>query len=1029
MSGFNLSAWALKHRSIVIYLMAISVVAGILAFKGLGRAEDPTFVIKTMVVQAAWPGATLEETFKQVTERLERKLQEAPQLDYLESYTKPGTTTVFVHLKGSATADEVPDIWYHVRKSVADIRHTLPQGIVGPFFNDEFGDTFGIIYGFTADGFSQRELRDYVEEARSQLLRVPDVSKIEILGAQDERIFIEFSMQELASLGIDRAAVLQALASQNVVRPSGEIQTGKENISVRVSGAFTSEADIAEVNFVVNGRIIRLADIATIRRGFADPPQPMFRVNGKEAIGLAIAMRDGGDILAMGANIERAMGRILADMPVGVEATLVADQAVTVKSAISEFMESLWQAVAIILAVSFLALGVRAGAIVALAIPLTLAIVFALMQLAHIDMQRISLGALIIALALMVDDAMTTTDATLTRLAAGDDPPTAASFAFKAYAAAMLAGTLVTVAGFVPVGFAASSAGEYTFTLFAVVAIALLVSWIVAVLFAPLLQVLILRAPAKDKIPDPDAPPKGVMGIYRAFLILCLRMRWVTLAVTGVLFVLSVLALPLIPSQFFPSSDRPELLVDLASPQNASIYATQDVAKAFDKVLEGDPDVARWSTYVGRGAIRFYLPLDVQLPNDFFAQSVIVAKDVAARERLRARLEKVLAQDFPQLVSRISPLELGPPVGWPVQYRVSGPDIEKVRAIAFDLAAAMAANPKVETVNYNWIEPARQVTIRVDQDEARLLGLSTAQLAGVLNTVLSGQAVTQVRDDIYLINVVARATDEERVSLASLATLQVPLPGGRTVPLSQIASFDYGQDYPAIWRRDRVPTLTVQSDVRRGVLPESVVTDLTPKIEALRKALPPGYAIAVGGTVEESAASLASVVAVVPVMLLLMFTVLMFELKSFQRLVIVLSVAPLGLIGVVAALLASGRPLGFVAILGVLALIGMITKNAVILIGQIEADRAAGKNVWDAVVTASSMRFRPIMLTAVSTVLGMIPIAPTVFWGPMAFAIMGGLLVGTLLTLIFLPALYVAWFGPDTGPERAAAPEPAAHPA
>ncbi|MBB6307074.1 efflux RND transporter permease subunit [Xanthobacter tagetidis] len=1021
-AGFNLSAWALRHRSIIIYLMAISVVAGVMAFRNLGRAEDPTFVIKTMVVQANWPGATLEETFKQVTERLERKLQEVPKLDYLESYTKPGQTTIFVHLQGAATAAEVPDIWYHVRKSVGDIRHTLPQGIVGPFFNDEFGDTFGIIYGFTADGFTHRELRDYVEGVRSELLHVPDVSKIEILGAQDERIFIEFSMQELASLGIDRAAVLSALQAQNIVRPSGEIQTGKENISIRVSGAFTSEADVANVNFVANGRLIRLADIATIRRGFADPPQPMFRTNGKPSIGLAIAMRDGGDILAMGKNIDAAMNRQIADLPIGIEAHLVADQAVTVSSAIAEFMESLWQAVAIILVVSFIALGVRAGAIVALAIPLTLAIVFALMQLVHIDMQRISLGALIIALALMVDDAMTTTDATLTRLAAGDDKVTAASYAFKAYAAAMLAGTLVTVAGFVPVGFAASSAGEYTFTLFAVVGIALIVSWFVAVLFAPLLQVLILKAPPKESIPDPDAPPKGVMGIYRGFLVLCLRLRWATIAVTLALFVLSVLALPLIPRQFFPSSDRPELLVDLASPQNASIYASESVAEAFDALLAKDPDVKRWSTYVGRGAIRFYLPLDVQLPNDFFAQTVIVAQDVAARDRLRAKLEKALAQDFPQLVARIAPLELGPPVGWPVQYRVSGPDIEKVRALAFELAAVMASNPEAETVNYAWIEPARQVRIEVDQDEARLLGLSTAQLAGVLNTVLSGQAVTQVRDDIYLVNVVARATDEERVSLESLATLQVPLPSGRAVPLSQIATFAYDQDYPAIWRRDRVPTLTVQADVRQGVLPESVVEKLEPKIDALRKTLPPGYRIDVGGTVEESAASLASVVAVVPVMLLLMFTVLMFELKSFQRIIIVLSVAPLGLIGVVGALLLSGRPLGFVAILGVLALIGMITKNAVILIGQIEADRAAGKNVWDAVIAASSVRFRPIMLTAVSTVLGMIPIAPTVFWGPMAFAIMGGLLVGTLLTLIFLPALYVAWFGPKTGPERAAAP-------
>ncbi|MFS8037500.1 efflux RND transporter permease subunit [Xanthobacter sp. AM11] len=1019
MSGFNLSAWALKHRSVIIYLMAVSVVAGILAFRNLGRGEDPTFVIKTMVVQASWPGATIEETFRQVTERIERTLQETPKLDYLESYTKAGVTTIFVHLKGSATGAEVPDIWYHVRKSVGDMRHTLPQGVVGPGFNDEFGDTFGIIYGFTADGFTHRELHDHVEEVRSELLHVPDVSKIEILGAQDERIFIEFSMMELASLGIDRAAVLAALQSQNIVRPSGEIQTSKENLAVRVTGAFSSEDDIANVNFAVGGRLIRLADIATIRRAYADPPQPMFRVNGKPAIGLAIAMRDGGDILAMGGRLAEAMARITADLPIGIEPHLVADQAVTVDNAIGEFMESLWQAVGIILVVSFISLGVRAGAIVALAIPLTLAIVFAIMQIVHIDMQRISLGALIIALALMVDDAMTTTDATLTRLAAGDDKATAASFAFKAYAMAMLAGTLVTVAGFVPVGFAASSAGEYTFSLFAVVTIALLVSWVVAVLFTPLMQVLILKAPAKGAVPDPDAPPTGVLGLYRGLLVACLRMRYLTIAATLGLFVLSVLALPLIPSQFFPSSDRPELLVDLASPQNASIYASESVAEAFDKVLADDPDVERWSTYVGRGAIRFYLPLDVQLPNDFFAQSVIVAKDIAARERLRVKLEKVVAQDFPQLVARISPLELGPPVGWPVQYRVSGPNIEKVRAIAFDLAAVMASSPEARTVNYDWIEPARQIRIKVDQDQARLLGLSTQALAGVLNTVLSGAPVTQVRDDIYLVSVVARATDEERVSLDTLATLQVPLPGGRTVPLSQLATFDYGQDYPVIWRRDRVPSLTVQADVVRGVLPESVVTGLEPKVEALRRTLPAGYSIAVGGTVEESAASLASVVAVVPVMLLIMFSVLMFELKSFQRLVIVLSVAPLGLIGVVAALLVSGRPLGFVAILGVLALIGMITKNAVILLGQIEADRAAGKSVWDAVVTASSMRFRPIMLTAVSTVLGMIPIAPTVFWGPMAFAIMGGLMVGTLLTLIFLPALYVTWFGPQTGPDGA----------
>jgi multidrug efflux pump subunit AcrB len=990
MIGLNLSEWALKHRSLVAYIMIVAVIAGVLSYFRLGRSEDPAFIIKTIVVQAAWPGATVEETLKQVTERLERKLQETPHLDFLRSFTRAGVTTIFVNLQGSASAKEVSDTWYQVRKNVGDIRNTLPAGIVGPGFNDDFGDTFGIIYGFTSDGFTHRELRDHVEDIRSKLLLVPDVSKIELLGAQDEKIFVEFSMKELASLGIDRSALIAALQAQNIVRPAGTIQTGYESLSLRVSGAFLSEQDVANTNFVAGGRVLRLSDIAQIRRDYSDPPQPLFRVNGEPAIGLAIAMREGGDILALGANIKQFM----------------ADQAVTVDGAISEFMTSLLQAIAIILVVSFISLGVRPGLIIALSIPLTLAIVFPIMKMAGIDMQRISLGALIIALALLVDDAMTTTDATLNRLAEGDDKVEAATYAFRTYAFAMLAGTLVTIAGFVPVGFAASSAGEYTFSLFAVVSIALIVSWFVAVIFAPLLGVIILTPPKAAKTADPGR----IFRWYRNFLTFAMRAKWVTIFVSLALFVASFLALPLIPRQFFPSSDRPELLVDLGLPQNASIYASETAAQRLDAALKGDPDVARWSTYVGRGAIRFYLPLNVQLPNNFFTQGVIVAKDVAARERLRLKLEKILADELPSAVSRVYPLELGPPVGWPVQYRVSGPDVDQVRAIALELAQIIATNPKAEKVNFDWTEPARQVRIRVDQDEARLLGLSSQALASVLNTVISGTSVTQVRDDIYLVDVIARATDEQRVSLSTLRTLQVPLPGGRTVPLSQFATFEYEQEYPLIWRRDRVPTLTVQADIVAGALPETVVTSLSPAVETLITTLPPSYNIVVGGTVEESKKSQASVIAVVPVMLLIMFTVLMVELQSFQRLFLVLSVAPLGLIGVVAALLVSGRPLGFVAILGILALLGMITKNAVILIGQIEAERSQGKNAWEAAIDASSSRFRPIMLTAVSTVLGMIPIAPTVFWGPMAFAIMGGLLVATILTLIFLPTLYVAWF-------------------
>jgi multidrug efflux pump subunit AcrB len=1021
MTGFNLSEWALRHRSLVAYLMIVAVAAGLVSYFRLGRNEDPTFVIKTMVVQAAWPGATVEDTLKQVTERLERKLQETPQLDFLRSYTSAGVTTIFVNLKGSAAAREVPDIWYHVRKSIGDIRHTLPAGVVGPGFNDDFGDTFGIIYGFTADGFSHRELRDHVEDVRSKLLRVPDVSKIEVLGAQDEKIFIEFSMQELAALGLDRSALLSALEAQNIVKPAGTVQTGNETLSLRVSGAFLSEQDISSVNFAVGGRMLRLSDIARIRRAYADPPQPLFRVNGEPAIGLAIAMRDGGDILALGRNLKRAMTEITAGLPVGIEPRLVADQAVTVDNAIAEFMTSLWQAIGIILAISFIALGIRPGLVIALAIPLTLAIVFSVMQLTGIDMQRISLGALIIALALLVDDAMTTTDAMLNRLALGDGQVEAATFAYRTYAFAMLAGTLVTMAGFVPVGFAASSAGEYTFSLFAVVSIALLVSWFVAVVFAPLLGVVVLKAP---KSTGPTSSSR-VLAWYRGFLTLAMRVRWVTIALTAALFGAAMLAVPLIPNQFFPSSDRPELLVDLTLPQNASIHASESVANRFDAMLEDDADILRWSTYVGRGAIRFYLPLDVQLPNDFFSQSVIVAKDVPARERLRTKLEKILAEQFPTLVARVSALELGPPVGWPAQYRVSGPDLARVRDIAFQLAQIVATNRDAVNVNFDWIEPAREVHMRVDQDKARLLGLSSQALAGVLNTVITGASVSQVRDDIYLIDVIARATQEQRISLETLRTLPIPLPHGRTVPLSQFATFEYAQDYPVVWRRDRVPTLTVQADVGRGALPETVVTSLAPAVDGLAKSLPRPYKIVVGGTVEESRKSQASVVAVVPVMVLLMLTVLMFQLQSFQRLALVLSVAPLGLIGVVAALLLSGRPLGFVAILGILALFGMITKNAVILIGQIEAERVHGKTVWQAAIDASSSRFRPIMLTAISTVLGMIPIAPTVFWGPLAFAIMGGLLVGTVLTLVFLPTLYVTWFrGRRTASEKQTHQEP-----
>ena len=1004
MTGPNLSEWALKHRSFTIFLMIVVTVGGLASYFQLGRNEDPAFTFRIMVVQAAWPGATLDDTLSQVTERLERRLQEIKSLDFLRSYTSPGRTTIFVNLKGSTKPSAVPDIWYQVRKSIGDIRHTLPAGVVGPGFNDEFGDTYGLIYGFTAQGFTHRELRDYVEDIRSRLLHVPDVSSIEILGAQDEQIFAEFSTQQLAGLGIDRAALIAALQAQNAVSLSGSLQTGDEKLLLQVSGAFRSEQDILAVNFLSNGRLIRLRDIAQVRRSYADPPQPMFRVNGQPAIGLAIAMSEGGDILALGRNIKAEIHDAIADLPLGIEPTLVSDQPAVVRTAIGEFMTSLWQAIAIIMAVSFVTLGIRAGAIVALSIPLTMAIIFPIMEWLGIDLQRISLGALIIALGLLVDDAMTTIDVMTSRLAQGDSKEHAATFAYQTLAFPMLTGSFVTAAGFVPIGFARSAAGEYTFSIFAVVTIALIVSWFVAVLFAPLLGVVLLAKPGGT------AEPGVVVRIFRSLLVGAMRMRWLTIVATVACFVIALLALPYVPRQFFPASDRPELVVDLALPQNASIYATDQAASRLDALLKGDPDVARWSTYVGRGAIRFYLPLDVQLPRDSLAQAVVVAKDVAARKRLQSKLEQSLAEQMPGVVARISPLELGPPVGWPVQYRVQGPDIAQVRSIALRVAQVLGGNGQVKDVNFDWIEPSRKVRISIDQDQARLLGLSSRALAEVLNAVMTGTPITQVRDNIYLVDVIARAQDEQRISLSTLQGLQLPLPNGRTVPLSQVASFDFVQEYPLVWRRQRVPTLTVQADVASGTTPEAAVQALAPEIATLSKDLPKGYRIDVGGTVEESAQSQASVFDKVPLMLLLMVVFLMAQLHSFSRLALVLSVVPMGLIGIVIALLVFGQPLGFVAILGILALFGMIARNAVILIEQIETERAQRPQIWDAVVEATLSRFRPIMLTAISTVLGFIPIAPTVFWGPMAFAIMGGLFVATILTLIVLPALYVAWF-------------------
>ncbi|MBS0152419.1 MAG: efflux RND transporter permease subunit [Nitrospira sp.] len=1006
MAGVNLSEWAIRHKSLTIYLMVVTLIAGAYAYVNLGRNEDPPFTIRVMVVQTLWPGATQDETMQQVTDRIEKKLQEIPHLDFLKSYTTAGKSTIFVSLLDSSPKEEVPSVWYQVRKKVGDIAHRLPPGVNGPFFNDEFSDTFGIIYGFTADGFSHRELRDYVELARSRLLEVEDIAKVDTIGAQDERIYVEFSTQRMAELELDRFALIKALQQQNAVNPSGIIQTHDERVLVEVSGKFLSEQDFLQINFAIGNRMLRLGDLATVSRGYTDPPQPLFRVNGRDAIGLAISMRSAGDMLALERNLRHAMRQLTAALPIGIDIHLVADQPKVVHDAVHDFMKALWEAIAIVLGISFLSLGVRAGLVVACSIPLVLACVFVMMQMWGVDFQRISLGALIIALGLLVDDAMITVESMITKLEQGWDAFRSATYAYTTTAFPMLTGTLVTMIGFVPVGFAKSGAGEYTFSLFLVVAGALLASWFVAVLFSPLIGTLVLSTSHHSTQTE-----KGrTVRLFHRLLVWCMRHSKTTIATTLVLFCGSLALLPLVPNQFFPSSDRPELVVDLRLRQDASMYMTDKISQRLDAILRDENEIDHWSSYVGRGAVRFYLPLDVQLDNEFFAETVIVTKSLEARERVRKRLEDALAQKFPEVVGRIYPLELGPPVGWPVQYRVSGTDPIKVREIAENVASVMAAVPELRNINFNWMEPIQKLTIQVYQDKARLLGLSSSDVAQAINLVVSGETATQIRDHIYLIDVVIRAKETERISLDRMRALEIPLLNGKTVPLTELASVKYEQDAPLIWRRGRLPTLTVQADVKTGIMPATAVDHLQGPISSLREQLPAGYAIAVGGSVEDSTKSQASVAAVFPITVVLMMTVLMVQMQNFSRLALVLSVTPLGVIGVVLALLAVQKPMGFVALLGVIALVGMIIRNSVILVHQIQVEKEAGHSDWNAVVEATQLRFRPIMLTAVAAILGMSPIAPTVFWGPMANAIMGGLAVATMLTLLFLPSLYVVWF-------------------
>ena len=851
-----------------------------------------------------------------------------------------------------------------------------------------------------------RQLRDYVEQARADIRGVPGLGKIEMVGQQDEVLYLNFSTRKLAALGIDQQQVVQSLQTQNAVTPAGVIEAGPERISVRTSGQFISEKDLANVNLRLNDRFYRLADIADIQRGYVDPSTPEFRFNGQPAIGLAIAMQTGGNIQDFGKALHQRISELTANLPVGVGVHNVSDQSVVVEAAVGGFTSALFEAVVIVLVVSFISLGVRAGLVVACSIPLVLAMVFVFMEYSGITMQRISLGALIIALGLLVDDAMITVEMMVSRLELGDTKEQAATFAYTSTAFPMLTGTLVTVAGFVPIGLNGSSAGEYTFTLFAVIAVAMMVSWVVAVLFAPVIGVHILSVNVK-----PHAAEPGRLG--RAFnggLLWSMRNRWWAIGITVLLFGLSVVGMRFVQNQFFPASDRPEILVDLNLPQNASIDETRKAVDKLEATLKGDPDIVRWSTYIGQGAIRFYLPLDQQLQNPYYAQLVIVSKDFETRAALSDRLRERLRKDFVGIGSFVQALEMGPPVGRPIQYRVSGPEIDQVRKHAIDLASQLDKNPHIGEIIFDWNEPGKVLRIDIAQDKARQLGLSSEDVANLMNSIVSGSTVTQVDDDIYLINVVGRAVDAERGSPDTLQNLQILTPGGTSIPLLAFASVRYELEQPLVWRRDRKPTITIKTAVIGDIQPTDLVTQLKPDIEKFAASLPAGYKVATGGTVEESAKAQGPINKVVPLMVFLMATFLMIQLHSVQKMFLVASVAPLGLIGVVLALVPTGTPMGFVAILGILALIGIIIRNSVILVTQIDAFVAEGSSPWDAVVEATEHRRRPILLTAAAASLGMIPIAREVFWGPMAYAMIGGIIVATLLTLLFLPALYVAWY-------------------
>lgn len=1017
MKGPNLSAWALAHQQMVLFLILVLTGAGVISYLNLGRAEDPDFTFKVMVVRTLWPGATAQEVERELSERIEKKLQETPWVDVLRSASKPGESLVFVVLKDYTPKKEVPEAWYQVRKKLNDIKHTLPAGTQGPFPNDEFGDVQINIFALTGDGFDLAALRSYADRIALDLKAVPDVKRVELIGVQEEKIFIDASPTRLASFGITPQQVAEALQKQNTVNPAGFVETDTNRIRLRVSGSFDTLERVREADLLVNGQHFRLGDIAKVTRGLVDPPSPMMRVKGQPAIGLGVVMEKGGNVIDLGAHLQQAMQKITTQLPAGVELQVVANQPEVVKGSITLFEHSLTEAVLIVLAVTFLSLGWRTGTVVALSIPLVLAITFFMMKLFGIDLQRISLGALVIALGLLVDDAIIAVEMMVVKMEQGWERTKAATFAYTSTAFPMLTGTMITAAAFTPVGFSKSAASEYTISIFQVVTIALAVSWIVAVVFTPYLGYKLLdpkKLIEKAQKHGEDVYDTPFYRRFRALVEWCLSNRWKVIGATVLIFVLSIMAFGKgVQKQFFPSASRLELMVDVWLPQGASLKATEHEVQRIEALLKDDAAIASYSSYVGNGAPRFFLSLDQQLFADNFGQFIIVSKGLPEREDIKRRLEaKFAAADagFSHLRVRVVRLENGPPIGYPVQFRVMGEDLTRLREISEQVANLMRANTHLQNVNFDWNDKIKSIQVKVNQDRAQQLGTSSQEVAQALQGWLNGVAMTQYREGDQLIDVVWRGKAGDARLLDQLPNLDIPLSGGRHVPLTQLATLEPVLEEGLIWRRNRLPAMTVRADMADQTQASTVSAEMNIQLTEVRAQLPAGYRIETGGSVEESAKGETAIMAVMPLMLAGVITLLMIQLQSISRTVIVLLTAPLGLIGVTLALLVFQVPFGFVANLGFIALAGMIMRNAVILVDQIRQDEAEGKSQWQAIVGSTVRRFRPIMLTAAAAILAMIPLTRQVFWGPMAVSIMGGLVVATLLTCLFLPALYAAWF-------------------